>query len=178
MRIALHYVFTRQFSRVLTPGHSSLGFSRESPARDMWYYVAYVYNGELVFPLMGNQRVGIFPPKSKILFVLSLALIWCQNFQDGAIPVGGDTWSSFFGKKNNNADLVRASKINTRPNVFVRLTRSYTADAVWYRQHSGQPTNTVMLNSKWIACGKSQLTIERWSCDRPETFDVTWRAMT
>ena len=29
------YVFTRQFSRVLTPGHSSLGFSRESPAGDM-----------------------------------------------------------------------------------------------------------------------------------------------
>ena len=29
------YVFSRQFSRVLTPGHSSLGFSRESPAGDM-----------------------------------------------------------------------------------------------------------------------------------------------
>ena len=43
---------------------------------------------------MGNQRVGIFPPKSKILFVLSLALIWCRNFQDRTIPVGGDTWSS------------------------------------------------------------------------------------
>ena len=25
-------------------------------------------------------------------------------------------------------------------------TRSYTADAVWYRQPSGQPTNTVLLN--------------------------------
>ena len=25
-------------------------------------------------------------------------------------------------------------------------TRSYTADAVWYRQPSGQPTNMVMLN--------------------------------
>ena len=48
-------------------GPISLGFSRESPAVDTWYYVAYVYNGELV-PLMGNQRVGIFPPKSKILF--------------------------------------------------------------------------------------------------------------
>ena len=56
----------------------------------MWYYVAYVYNGELV-PLMGNQRVGIFPPKSKVLFVLSLALIWCRNFQDPTILVGGDT---------------------------------------------------------------------------------------
>ena len=23
-----------------------------------------------------------------------------------------------------------------------------------------------------IACGKSQLTMKRWSCDRPATFDV------
>ena len=56
-------------------------------------YVAYVYNGEIVL-LIGNKRVGIFSPKSKILFVLSIALIWCQNFQDGTIPVGGDTWPS------------------------------------------------------------------------------------
>ena len=48
---------------------------------------------------MGNQRVGIFPPKSKILFVLSLALIWCRNFQDRTIPVGGDTWPSFRRKE-------------------------------------------------------------------------------
>ena len=40
--------FTRQFCRVLTPGPSSLDFSRESPAKDMWCYVACVYNGELV----------------------------------------------------------------------------------------------------------------------------------
>ena len=60
-------------------GPISLGFSRESPAADTWYYVAYVYNGELV-SLIGNQRVGIFPPKSEILFVLSLALIWCRKF--------------------------------------------------------------------------------------------------
>ena len=83
------YVFTWQFSRVLTPGHSSLGFSRESPAGDMWYYV----------PLMGNQRVGIIPPKWGILFVLSLALIWCRNFQDRTISVGGDTWPSFWPKE-------------------------------------------------------------------------------
>ena len=51
------YVFTRQFSRVLTPGHSSLGFSREIPAWDMWYYVAYVYNGELVFPSWGINEL-------------------------------------------------------------------------------------------------------------------------
>ena len=66
--------------------------------KDMWYYVAYVYNGELI-SLIGNQRVGIFPPKSKIVFVLSLALIWCRNFQDRTIPVGGDTWSSFWRKE-------------------------------------------------------------------------------
>ena len=24
-----------------------------------------------------------------------------------------------------------------------------------------------------IACGKSQLTMKRWSCDRPATFDMT-----
>ena len=29
---------------------------------------------------------------------------------------------------------------------IINETRSYTADAVWYRQPSGQPTNTVMLN--------------------------------
>ena len=48
---------------------------------------------------MGNQRVGIFPPKSKILFVLSLALIWCRNFQDRTIPLGGDTWPCFWRKE-------------------------------------------------------------------------------
>ena len=64
-------------------------------------YVAYVYNGELV-SLIGNQRVGIFPPKSKILFYLSLALIWCRNFQDRIIPVRGDTWPSCSAERNNN----------------------------------------------------------------------------
>ena len=47
-----------------------------------------------LFSLIGNQRVGIFPSKSEILFFLSLALIWCQNCQVRAIPVGGDTWPS------------------------------------------------------------------------------------
>ena len=66
--------------------------------KDMWYYVAYVYNGELI-SLIGNQRVGIFPPKSEIVFVPSPALIWCRNFQDRTIPLGGDTWSSFWRKE-------------------------------------------------------------------------------
>ena len=54
--------------------------------------------GELI-SLIGNQRVGIFPPKSEILFVLSLALIWYRNFQDRTIPLGGDTWPSFWRKE-------------------------------------------------------------------------------
>ena len=69
--------------------------------KDIWYYVAYVYNGELI-SLIGNQRVGIFPPKSEIVFVPSLALIWCRNFQDRTIPVGGDTWSSCTSERRNN----------------------------------------------------------------------------
>ena len=64
-------------------------------------YVAYVYNGEIVF-LMGNRRVEISPPKSIILFYLSLALIWCQNFQDWTIPGGGDTWPSCTSERRNN----------------------------------------------------------------------------
>ena len=72
-----------------------MGISR---SRYVIYYVAYVYNGEFV-PLIGNQRVGIFPPKSKIFFVLSLASIWCRNFQDRTIPVRGDTWPSFWRKE-------------------------------------------------------------------------------
>ena len=37
-------------------------------------YVAYDYNGELV-SIIGNQRVGIFPPKSEILFSLRISFI-------------------------------------------------------------------------------------------------------
>ena len=78
--------------------------------KDMWYYVAYVYNVELI-SLIGNQWVGIFPPKSEIVFVLSLALIWCRNFQDGTIPVGGDTWPSYSAErkyKNKNKETSRS----------------------------------------------------------------------
>ena len=77
------------FPECWPPGLSSRFFTGISRRR----YIAYVYNGEM-FSLIGNQRVGIFPSKSKILFYLSLALIWCQNFQDRTIPVGGDTWTS------------------------------------------------------------------------------------
>ena len=84
--------------------------------KDMWYYVAYVYNGELI-SLIGNQRVGIFPPKSEIVFVLSLALIWCRNFQDRTIPVGGDTWTSFWRKEG----IIR----------IIRITRKKPYASVW-----------------------------------------------
>ena len=81
-------------------------------------YVAYVYNGELV-SLIGNQRVGILPPKSKILFSLSLALIWCQNFQDWTIPVKGDTWPSCSAERRNKNE-----KDNIRMRVWSRTKQT------------------------------------------------------
>ena len=62
--------------------------------------------GELI-SLIGNQRVGIFPPKSDFLFVLSLALIWYQNFQDRTFPLGGDTWPCFWRKE----EIIRIIRI-------------------------------------------------------------------
>ena len=54
----------------------------------------------------GESTSWNFPAKiGKILFYLSLSLIWCRNFQDGTIPVGGDTWPSCSAerkKKNKN----------------------------------------------------------------------------
>ena len=86
---------------------------------------------------MGNQRVGIFPPKSKILFVLSLALIWCRNIQYRTFLVGGDTWTSclaerrrkrIIGKKNEIyiceavCDAVREWSEVTRPTADCQTT--------------------------------------------------------
>ena len=85
--------------------------------KDMWYYVAYVYNGELI-SLIGNQRVGIFPPKSEIVFVLSLALIWCRNFQDRTIPVGGDTCTSFWRKDRRRKIIIRIKKYRVQGSRF------------------------------------------------------------
>ena len=67
-------------------------------------------NGELI-SLIGNQRVGIFPPKSEILFVLSLALIWYRNFQDRTIPLGGDTWPCFWRKEGIIRIIIRIIRI-------------------------------------------------------------------
>ena len=69
---------------------------------------------------MGNQRVGIFPPKSEILFVLSLALIWCRNFQDRTIPVGGDTWPSFWRKE---FIIIKITRKTTYASVFKSRTK-------------------------------------------------------
>ena len=90
MRWELHYirVYPTIFSCVDPRSQLSRFFTEMSSRR----------YGELIY-LIGNQRVGIFPPKSEILFVLSLALIWCRNFQDRTIPVGGDTWPSFWRKE-------------------------------------------------------------------------------
>ena len=106
IRWELHYVFTRQFSRVLTPRPQLSRFFTGISRRRYVVLRRFCYNGELV-SLLGSQRVGIFPPKSKILFVLSLALIWCQNFQDWTIPVGGDTWPSCTSeRKYKNKEII------------------------------------------------------------------------
>ena len=87
--------------------------------KDIWYYVAYVYNGELI-SLIGNQRVGIFPPKSEIFFVPSLALIWCRNPQDRTIPVGGDTWPCFWrkDKRRRRIIIIRMKKYRVQGSCF------------------------------------------------------------
>ena len=75
---------------------------------------------------MGNQRVEIFPPKSKILFVLSLALIWCRNFQDRTIPVGGDTCTSFWRKEGIRIRIRKRIKKYPRSGLFFQSNISET----------------------------------------------------
>ena len=55
-----------------------------------------------VFLISGINELEIFPPKSEILFYLFLALIWCRNFQDWTIPLGGDTRTSSSAERKNN----------------------------------------------------------------------------
>ena len=48
-----------------------------------------------LFPLYGNNELEFSRQNQKFSSTyVSLALIWCQNFQDWAIPVEGDTWPS------------------------------------------------------------------------------------
>ena len=85
--------------------------------------------GELI-SLIGNQRVGIFPPKSEILFVLSLALIWYRNFQDRTIPLGGDTWPCFW-RKEGIIRIIRIKKYSRSrlffPVKYLRNGRRYSS---------------------------------------------------
>ena len=60
-------------------------------------------------------------------------------------------------------------------------TRLYTADAVLYRQPSGQPTNMVMLNLNWLRVEEVswQWSVGRVIVPRLSTwYDVTWYDMT
>ena len=62
-----------------------------------------------------------------------------------------------------------------------KQTRSYTADAVLYRQPSGQPTNMVMLNLNWLRVEEVswQWSVGRVTVPRLSTwYDVTWYDMT
>ena len=100
--------------------------------------------GELISP-MGNQRVGVFPPKSKILFVLSLALIWCRNFQDRTIPVGGDTWSSFWRKETIRIRIkkyrVQGSRFRSNISETVRDIRVPFSLLGWCKSHATKRCN-------------------------------------
>ena len=57
-------------------------------------YMNKLKKGEFV-SLLGNQRVGILPPKSKILFSLRISFIWYKKIQGLPSPVGGVTWSKY-----------------------------------------------------------------------------------
>ena len=57
-------------------------------------YVANLKKGEFL-SLIGNQRVGILPPKSKILFSLRISFTWYQKIQDWPSPLGGVRWPKY-----------------------------------------------------------------------------------
>ena len=112
-------------------------------------YVAYVYNGEFV-SLIGNQRVWIFPPTSKILFHLSLALKWYQNFQDWATPVGGDTW--FLLKKGNLFPSWEISELEFS-HQNRKILFSLRLFFIWYRKIQDWPSSLGGVTwSKYTEC--------------------------
>ena len=135
-------MFTRQFPRVLTPGLSSRFFTGISRRR----YVAYVYNGEIV-SLIGNHRVGISPSKSEILFVLSLALVWCQNFQDGSIPVGGDTWPSCTSERRIIIRITRYTSARQNVKPYEKKPREQSSRTVTWQSADFQ-TKFVRLSNQ------------------------------
>ena len=112
-------------------------------------YVAYVYNGEFV-SLIGNQRVGIFPPKSKNLFHPSLALKWYQNFQDWSTPEGGDTWPLL--KKGNLFPWWEISELefsHQNQKILFSLRISF----IWYRKIQDWPSPLGgVTRSKYAEC--------------------------
>ena len=78
-------------------------------------------------------------------------------------------------------NLVRIGLVVSENKSWIKKTRSYTADAVWYRQPTGQPTNTVMLNSNQLLVEKVswQWSVGRVTVPQLSTWhDVPWRSMT
>ena len=124
MRWELHYirVYPTIFSCVDPRSQLSLFFTEISRRR----------YGELI-SLRGNQWVGIFPPKSKILFVLSLALIWCQNFQDRTIPVGGDTWPCLWRKESIIIVITRYTSARQYVKPYEKKTREQSSRSVTWQ---------------------------------------------
>ena len=51
-------------------------------------------------------------------------------------------------------------------------TRSYTADAVLYRQPSGQPTNTIMLNLNWLRVEEVSSSYKKRVLHHPNDLDL------
>ena len=80
----------------------------------------------------------------------------------------------------SNRIIIFVSEYFAKPQKNLNFTRSYTADAVLYRQPSGQPTNTVMLNSNWLRVEEVswQWSVGRLTVPRLSTwYDVTWYDM-
>ena len=88
--------------------------------------------------------------------------------------------------RNNNVTMSsrsqsRSTRHRRSTSTIVSKTRSYTADAVLYRQPSGQPTNTVMLNLNWLRVEEVswQWSVGHVTVPRLSTwYDITWYDMT
>ena len=79
--------------------------------------------------------------KERLLLLLFTSYFYLEYFVSSKLRI-----EDFHFEDGN--PMIHLDKIDLNQ-TFIRIkiqTRSYTADAVWYRQPSGQPTNTVMLN--------------------------------